>query len=214
MAVTTAGANGRPGSGAEFTLAHRYPTDRRSPVRWIFSHAIHKWPIWILVIGGAIGNASLAAVLPLLIGQAFNAILASPPRIDELPHLAILLAVSQLARGLLQFCRNFGSELMAQNMEREVRDELYASLLGKSMTFHNLQPVGDTMARATNDVREVKLHVQPRLEPGDWLDQFPVRAAVRRSYHLPAVGDCSGGVHRGIHHCPAPVFRLAAKSDR
>jgi ATP-binding cassette subfamily B protein len=34
-------------------------------------------------------------------------------------------------------------------------------LLGKSMTFHNLQPVGDTMARATNDVHEIGLMFNP-----------------------------------------------------
>jgi ATP-binding cassette, subfamily B, bacterial len=50
---------------------------------------------------------------------------------------------------------------MAQKMERDIRDELYISLLGKSMTFHNLQPVGDTMARATNDVREVNFMFSP-----------------------------------------------------
>jgi len=46
---------------------------------------------------------------------------------------------------------------------RDVRDELYASLLGKSMTFHGRQPVGDTMARATNDVRELNLMFNPGL---------------------------------------------------
>ncbi len=50
---------------------------------------------------------------------------------------------------------------MAQRIERDVRDELYISLLGKSMTFHSLQPVGDTMARATNDVREVNYMFSP-----------------------------------------------------
>ena len=29
------------------------------------------------------------------------------------------------------------------------------------MTFHDLQPVGDTMARATNDVRELNLMISP-----------------------------------------------------
>jgi ATP-binding cassette subfamily B protein len=46
-------------------------------------------------------------------------------------------------------------------MEQDIRDELYLSLLGKSMTFHSLQPVGDTMARATNDVREVNYMFSP-----------------------------------------------------
>ncbi len=66
-------------------------------------------------------------------------------------------------RGLLQLGRNFGAELLGQRLERDIRDELYVSLLGKSMTFHNLQPVGDTMARATNDVREINLMFNPGL---------------------------------------------------
>ena len=148
---------------AEFSLARKYRTDRSGPVRWIFSHAIRKWPYWIVILGGAFGNAALAAVAPILIGDAFNAILQNPPDTSILPRTAILIALSQLVRGIMQFGRNFGSELLAQGMEREVRDELYISLLGKSMTFHNLQPVGDTMARATNDVREVNYLFSPGL---------------------------------------------------
>ncbi len=75
--------------------------------------------------------------------------------------LALIMGASQIVRGVLQFGRNFGAELMAQRIERDIRDELYVSLLGKSMTFHNLQPVGDTMARATNDVREVNFMFSP-----------------------------------------------------
>ena len=71
------------------------------------------------------------------------------------------MAGSQLIRGIMQFGRNYGFEFVAQKVEREVRFELYSSLLGKSMTFHNLQPVGDTMARATNDVREVNYMFSP-----------------------------------------------------
>ncbi len=72
-----------------------------------------------------------------------------------------MLGGSQVVRGVLQLGRNFGAELLAQKIERDIRDELYVSLLGKSMTFHNLQPVGDTMARATNDVREVNFMFSP-----------------------------------------------------
>ena len=53
--------------------------------------------------------------------------------------------------------------MIGQRWERDIRAELYVSLLGKSMTFHNLQPVGDTMARATNDVREINLMFNPGL---------------------------------------------------
>jgi ATP-binding cassette, subfamily B, bacterial len=150
-------------ANAEFTMKHRYPSDRRGPVRWLFSHSVRHWFLWILMFIGAFGNAALAAVAPILIGQAFNHIIASPPQTEPLLRIALLIAGSQALRGLLQFSRSFGSEVLAQKMEREIRDELYVSLLGKSMTFHNLQPVGDTMARATNDVREVNFMFSPGL---------------------------------------------------
>ena len=52
---------------------------------------------------------------------------------------------------------------MGQRVERDTRDELYASLLGKSMQFHDRQSIGDVMARATNDVRELNLFMTPGL---------------------------------------------------
>ncbi len=114
-----------------------------------------------MLVVGAIGNAALAAYVPVLTGDAFNAMIKLPPDTSVLLPLAITIGISQIIRGVLQLGRNFGAELMAQYMERDIRDELYLSLLGKSMTFHNLQPVGDTMARATNDVREVNFMFNP-----------------------------------------------------
>jgi ATP-binding cassette subfamily B protein len=114
-----------------------------------------------MIFVGAIGNAVLAAFVPALTGDAFNAMLQPKPDTSVLLPLALTIGVSQIIRGVLQLGRNFGAELMAQKMERDIRDELYLSLLGKSMTFHNLQPVGDTMARATNDVREVNYMFSP-----------------------------------------------------
>ena len=150
-------------AAVEFSLPDKYHTDRRSPVRWIISHAVRQWLGLLVMLIGAIGNALLAAVVPVLLGQAFNAILKTPPQLDILVRSAILIAITQTARSVLQLGRNFGAELVAQRMERDIRDELYTSLLGKSMTFHSLQPVGDTMARATNDVREVNFLFSPGL---------------------------------------------------
>ncbi len=145
----------------EFTPPHTYRTCRKSAVCWVASHARrHGWLILTMLLG-ALGNAALAAVVPMIIGKAFNAVLAHPPRVNYLAVAAGLIVVSQLARGALQLGRNFSAEVMAQRLERDIRDELYIALLGKSMTFHNLQPVGDTMARATNDVREVNLMFSP-----------------------------------------------------
>jgi ATP-binding cassette subfamily B protein len=146
---------------AEFSMQRAHVSDRTSPVRWVWSHARRHWWIIIMMIIGAVGNAGLAAVVPVLTGDAFNAMLKPVPDTSVLIPLALIIGISQVIRGILQLGRNFGAELLAQKMERSVRDELYLSLLGKSMTFHNIQPVGDTMARSTNDVREVNYMFSP-----------------------------------------------------
>ena len=145
----------------EFSLPERYHSDRRGPKRWIFSHAIRQWPFISLAILGAVLNAILASVAPVWIGEAFDLILSKPAEMDGLVRLAVLLGVSQVIRALVMFVRNFGFEFIAQKIERNIREELYVNLLGKSMTFHSLQPVGETMARATNDVREVNYMFSP-----------------------------------------------------
>ena len=150
-------------SPAEFTLSRQQKTDRRSPVRWIISYLTNYWWMVLIMLIGAIGNAALAAYVPVLTGDAFNAMSQTPPQVKVLLPLALIMGGSQVLRGILQLGRNFGAEMTAQRIERDVRDELYVSLLGKSMTFHNLQPVGDTMARATNDVREVNYMLSPGL---------------------------------------------------
>ena len=147
----------------EFSLPNRRRKNQRSPVRWIISLALPYWVLVLTMMIGAFGNAALAAVIPVVIGMAFNAIQQTPPNTGFLPVAAFWIVVSQIIRGGLQFVRNFSAELLGQRLERDIREELYVSLLGKSMAFHSLQPVGDTMARATNDVREINYMFSPGL---------------------------------------------------
>ena len=148
---------------AEFTSPQQYKTDRRSPARWVISHGLRQWWVLITALVGALGNAGLMAVASVQIGVAFNVVSAPIFDPQALLRVFFIILAAGLGRGVLQFARNFGFEYCAQRIERNVRRELYASLLSKSMTFHNLQPVGDTMARATNDVREVNFLFSPGL---------------------------------------------------
>lgn len=145
----------------EFSIRRQYSTDLRSPVRWILSHTRHQWYIILFALFGAAGNAAMASVPALLIGDAMNQIQQESPDLAAFGSIAIWIALSQLARSLLMMLRNFGFEIIAQRIERQTRNELYVSLLGKNMTFHSLQSVGDIMARATNDVREVNMMFSP-----------------------------------------------------
>jgi ATP-binding cassette, subfamily B, bacterial len=145
---------------AEFIAHASYKTDHSSALRFIFSH-IRRHPIAaVVMIMGAFSNAALAAAVPTFVGEAFNAMLDGRG-MAVVGTMALAIFASQLLRGGLQLMRNFSAETFAQRMERDVRDELYASLLGKSMTFHDLRPVGEIMARVSNDVREVNLMISP-----------------------------------------------------
>jgi ATP-binding cassette subfamily B protein len=118
----------------------------------------------LLILGvfiGAFGNAALAAVIPVLTGTAFDAALAEPPDMDVIAWTAVMIILSQLVRAVLQLGRNFSSAVLGERLERDMRQEFYVDLLGKSMTFHDMRPVGDTMARATNDVHEINLMLNP-----------------------------------------------------
>lgn len=144
----------------EFTASIDFNTDRSSPVRWLASHVSRqKWYV-VLMFVGAFGNAALAAASPILIGIAFNALLDSRD-METIAMAALGIVGTQLLRALLQLGRNFSSEVIGQRLERDTREELYTSLLGKSMEFHDRQSVGDIMARATNDVREVNRMLNP-----------------------------------------------------
>src|SRR5512138_1312985 len=149
---------------SEFAIKLKWAPQRHAnATHWVFAH-IFRHKLWISVmIVGAIGNAAGAALMPMFIGQAFNAVVNLPIDDALIGGAAIGIILSQVVRAVLQLGRNFGSEIIGQRLERDIRHELYASLLGKSMTFHDQQSVGDVMARATNDVREVNLMLNPGL---------------------------------------------------
>ena len=178
-------ASTNTGNISEINFEAQYKTNQKSPSLWVFSHAIRQWTWILLAVIGAIGNAALAGVVPVYTGRAFNEILTPSPSLALIGRFAIIIGISQTLRGILQFSRNFGFEIIAQNIEKFVREELYINLLGKSMTFHNLQSVGDLMARATNDVREVNYMFSPgfNLVVGS-LNFLFIPLIVSPSYHI------------------------------
>jgi ATP-binding cassette, subfamily B, bacterial len=146
---------------AEFSIETPFAGRQQTAGRWLISHLQRQKLLFIAMLIGAFGNALLAAALPILVGIAFDAALATPANIQLIGLAAIGIIVSQFTRAILQLGRNFASSVIGERLERDTRQELYLNLLGKSMTFHDLQPVGDTMARATNDVHELNLLMNP-----------------------------------------------------
>ncbi|MGQ9888988.1 MAG: ABC transporter ATP-binding protein [Aggregatilineales bacterium] len=145
---------------AEFVARKSYGTSHASPLRFILSHIVRHPLVVTGLFIGAFSNAALAAAVPYFMGEAFNAVIDRGD-LNFVGLMALGIVVSQAVRAVLQLMRNYCAELYGQRIERDVRDELYGSLLGKSMSYHDRQPVGEIMARVTNDVREMNLMMNP-----------------------------------------------------
>ena len=161
MAVDTLNLSSAPPK-REFSVADEHVYDRRGPIRWIFSHLLrYKGLIFSFVIAAMLTNVLFASI-PRVIGIAFDEVLKPDASVQRLLWIALAALGIVLLRGLLDLTNAFSVETLGQRLERDAREELYISLLGKSQTFHNRQRVGDIMARASNDVRQLN----PMMNPG------------------------------------------------
>ena len=151
-----------PQSKREFSVENEHMYDRSSPARWILSHLI-RYPHFLasFLLAATLTNVLFSAV-PRLTGLAFDEVLQPEPSPSRLLSIALSILGLVLVRGLLDMTNSWSVETLGQRMERDAREELYISLLGKSQTFHNRQRVGDIMARSTNDVRQLN----PMMNPG------------------------------------------------
>jgi ATP-binding cassette subfamily B protein len=150
-------------SKREFTVEHEYPYKRSSAGRWILSH-VGRYPLLPLgVVVTSLLASWLSTQAPVYAGKAFDHVLSPERNLRTLLHLSLSVLGFQLGGAAVSVVRNFFNEYLAQRMERDAREELYVSLLGKSQTFHRRQRIGDLMARATNDVRQLNFMFSPGL---------------------------------------------------
>ncbi|MFW6069955.1 MAG: ABC transporter ATP-binding protein [bacterium] len=146
----------------EFTVADEYEYNRSGPVRWILSHLL-RYPHLIVSFGlAAMLTNVLFSAVPRLTGLVFDEVLQPDPNSQRVLSIALAILGLALVRGLIDLTNSWSVETLGQRLERDAREELYISLLSKSQTFHNRQRVGDIMARATNDVRQLN----PMMNPG------------------------------------------------
>jgi ATP-binding cassette subfamily B protein len=151
-------------SRQEFTVVDEYHYNRSSPARWIASHLLrHKrWLFGFMLL--SIAANALYAVIAILTGAAFNVVLQRGNVVPQLILISLGLLAIVLVEGSADLGARLTSEVIGSRFLRDAREELYISLLGKSQTFHNRQRVGDIMARATNDMSQLRDMVVPAFD--------------------------------------------------
>ena len=148
-------------SKAEFYVEGAYEYNQKGSYRWILSHLLRYPMLPLIALVASIVNNFAASYVQILIGRTFDLISAPDWLVTALVGIAITVFAVIAVQSGMGILRNFSIEFLAQRMERDSRDELYVSLLGKSQTFHNRQRIGDIMARATNDVRALNFMFNP-----------------------------------------------------
>lgn len=148
----------------EFSTDQERIFNRTSTWRWILSHlAPLKLFVALYLIGSLISQA-LGSAIPRITGLAIDAILNHPSLFSSFLLLTLILFVVVIIRGLFGISANYSLERVANAVERDVRDELYIALLGKSQAFFNRHRAGDLMARATDDTTQINEMFAPGVE--------------------------------------------------
>jgi ATP-binding cassette subfamily B protein len=145
---------------SEFRVTGDYVYDRSDPVLWILSHA---WRHKLFLFIGLVGFLSYYITLSgsrIYIGKAAELIL-DPTSGSQLISVSLQVLALMVTSGGSALLASLCMEVLANRLERDSRHELYVSLLGKSQTFHDQQRVGDIMARATDDMRQLNFTISP-----------------------------------------------------
>jgi len=145
----------------EFRIEDEYEYDQSSPVRWIVSHLLRYKRFLFTFVGGMLLAQLANTTIRTTVGTAFNIVLGENSTPADLIPIVIIFVVIIVLRFAGDLGGSWSAEVLGNRIERDARDELYLSLLGKSQTFHNRQKVGDIMARATDDVRQLNALMAP-----------------------------------------------------
>ena len=145
---------------SEFSIEGLREYNQSSAVRWIISHCWEHKAFFITgLLGFASGYIAFSAARVLFGRGAALIIEGGDPRSIIAISLAVLIV--SVWDGIGSLIGSMSMVILSTRVERDTRHELYASLLGKSQTFHDQQRVGDIMARATDDVRQLHFVIHP-----------------------------------------------------
>ncbi|MCG3260424.1 MAG: ABC transporter ATP-binding protein, partial [Candidatus Heimdallarchaeota archaeon] len=134
---------------------------KKSHLKWVISHVLaHKGMIALFFLFATI-SAAIAAISPVILGKLITEILDPFGIWDRITFFAFIILILTIISGIASFASGLIIEITSQRVERDIRDEYYASMLSKSMTFHDEVKAGDVMARATFDTRMVNFFVNP-----------------------------------------------------
>jgi ATP-binding cassette, subfamily B, multidrug efflux pump len=113
-----------------------------------------------LGFGCLVAKVVFATLNPLVIRTGFDALI-SGFELNVLLQFGATLLVFGLLRGVMQFYMRLILVGISRDVEFDLRNEIFARLVGLSGDFFQKMRTGDIMARATNDLNQVRMMLGP-----------------------------------------------------
>lgn len=144
---------------SEFAVKEVYPYNHIGRIRWILSHIGRYKFLFIATCLLYVVNWTMYSYSRVLIGAAADEILH--PTSGGLLKIGLGVLLVLVIDSSVALIAALSINTLSNRLERDMREELYISLLGKSQTFHDRQRVGDIMARATDDMQQMNGMINP-----------------------------------------------------
>jgi len=132
--------------------------------KWFFKHLLKEKLLSIVLLIFLTIYIGTVSVTPLLIGDIFGELAKVNRSFEVILRTAIFIALAGIIRASADFTQSYMNEVLAHKVTKNVTEEFYNDLLEKSQEFFDRVRVGDVMARATYDTRQMNIFISPGLK--------------------------------------------------
>jgi len=114
----------------------------------------------VVGFGCLVGKVLFATINPLIMRDGFDALLAGAG-LDKLWKFGALLVIAGLGRGILQYYMRLILVGISRDVEFDLRNDIFSNMVRLNGDFYQKMRTGDIMARATNDLNQVRMMLGP-----------------------------------------------------
>jgi len=113
--------------------------------------------IRVIFIGSSVIISTGLGLLPPLLLQIGIDNLSAPQPMNYILILGILMILSIIIKGILDFFQSYQSEYVAQKMIHDLRIDLYSHLTKLSFSYYDNTRIGNLMSRVTADANALRM---------------------------------------------------------
>ncbi|NPD89979.1 MAG: ABC transporter ATP-binding protein [Asgard group archaeon] len=132
--------------------------------KWFFKHLVKEKLLSIVLLIFLTIYIATTSVTPFFIGDIFGELAKENRSFSIILRTALLIALAGVIRAAADFVQSYMNEVLAHKVTKNVTEEFYNDMLEKSQEFHDRIKVGDIMARATYDTRQMNIFISPGLK--------------------------------------------------